>query len=546
MGPSTLLINTPNDYSVSRTDARRSHSLNGGKKMKKNLKKIAVLALALAMSVGMMSGCGSKSSSSSSSKSDTASKTSLVIAIDSDYNNLNPLTCSNTAESRTDDQIYDSLLRKDPNDTNKLLPRVAKSWDISKDGKCYTFHLRDDVTFQNGDKLTAKDVKWSFEQCAKSEYQGSTVDGFDHAEIVDDYTIKIYTSSVYAPFLSSLASLSLLDKAYYEKVGKDKFAQEPIGCGPYKWVSHDDGSKWVLEAYDKYYLGAPAIKKVTYKVIGDSSSMAVGLQTGEIDFADVSDASAYAQISKDKDVKVEKVNQTTFSFIAMNTQKKPYNNVKFRQAISYAVDRDAIVKSVAEGLGVANSNLLEKSRLGYSDSEKQYNYDPTKAKALLKEAGITGTYDLGTMYVAEKYKALAQVIQSELSDIGLTTKIEILEFNTYLSKLQKGDFGITCLQMDLNGDTQQVSLALTKQYIGMANNARWSDPKVEQWFKDAVQTIDESEREKIYEKIFSYVQEQAVYVSLYNPTLLYAHNANLTIPTIPNDGSYQIYDFAWK
>jgi len=506
--------------------------------MKKKLTKVGVLVLAVVVSVGMMASCGS----TSKSKSDNA----VVVAVDADYNNLNPCTMSTTEESRTNDQIYDTLLAKNNDDQTKLESRVAKKWTTSKDGKCYTFYLRKGVTFQNGTKVTAKDVKFSLGQFKKSEYQGSVVDGYSHSTIVNDYEIKVYTTSVYAPFLANMSQMYIMSKDYYNKVGAKTFAQKPIGCRPYKFSSHEDGSKWILKSYSKYYRDEASIKKITFKVIADASSKAVGLQTGEVDFADLSDASAYSQVKSKKNVKVEKIDQTNFAFVAMNTQKKPYNNVKFRQAVNYAVDRKALVKSVAEGLGDPNSNLLSRDRFGYSKSEKQYSYDKKKAKALLKECGITGTYDLGTMYVAEKYKSMAQVIQDELKAVGLKTNIEILEFNTYLSKLQQGDFGITCLQMDLNGDTQQVSMALTKQYIGMANNARWSDPKVENWFDQAVQTINKKDREALYVKIFSYVQDQAVYCVLYNPTLLYAHNNELTIPTIPNDGSYHVYDFSWE
>lgn len=505
--------------------------------MKKKISKAVVLFLSLILTMGLFAGCGGGGD-------DSEDKTSLVIAVDSDYDTLHPANWSTTVENRLDYQIYDTLLQKKYEDQTQLEPRVAESWDLSEDGKCYTFHLREDVTFHNGTPLTAEDVAFSLDTYANSKYQGAVVDGFDHYEIVDDYTIKVYTSSVYAPFLDNMAQMFIGSKAYYDEVGEDTFAQEPMGSGPYKWVSHSIGDNVVLEAYEDYYRGAPSIKNVTFKVISDVASMGIAIQTGEVDFAEL-DPSVVSTLESDENITIEEATQTTFGFVAMNTEKEPYNNVKFRQAINYAIDRQTLIDSVMEGYAVENSNLLTPDRLGYSEDQLQYTYDPEKAKELLKECGITGEYDLGKMYVAEQYKLLAQAIQDNLKAVGLTTTIEILEFNSYLDKLSQGDFGITCLQMSLEGDTQQVSMAICSDYIGMANNARYSNPEIDEMFNKAVHTIDEADREQVYNEIFQKVQEEAVYAVLYNPTMLFAHNAALTIHTLPVEGNYFIFDFSW-
>ncbi|MDD3074290.1 MAG: hypothetical protein PHS56_07740, partial [Eubacteriales bacterium] len=135
--------------------------------------------------------------------------------------------------------------------------------------------------------------------------------------------------------------------------------------------------------------------------------------------------------------------------------------------------------------------------------------------------------------------------QSDLSKIGLNVKLEILEFNAYLKKLMSGEYGISVLNMALEGPTQILNLALTADFIGMANNARYSDPEVEQWFKEAVLTVDENERYEIYNKIFTKVQEDAVYVVLYNKELLYAHSANLKCHPFELEGRYYIHEFSW-
>lgn len=506
--------------------------------MKKNMKKSLVLLLSMMLVVGLLASCGGGGGE------DTSGRTDLNIAVDADYDTLHPSDWSTVTEHRINQQIYDTLLQKNYEDQTQLEPRVAEKWEVSEDGKCYTFYLRDDVTFHDGTPVTAEDIGFTLDTYAASKYQGAVVDGFDHYEIVDDYTIKVYTSSVYAPFLDSMASMFICSKNYYETAGEEDFAQKPMGCGPYKWVSHAIGDNAVLEAYENYYGGAPSIKTVNFKVISDVASMGMGLQTGEIDFAEI-DASVYSTLESVDTVKLTDADQTTFAFVAMNTEKEPYNNVKFRQAINYAMDRESLIATVQEGHAKVNSNLLTPERLGWSENQKEYTYDVDKAKALLKEAGVKEGYDLGKMYVAEQYKLMAQAVQGNLEAIGLKCEIEILEFNSYLDKLSQGDFGITCLQMSLEGDTQQVFMALGEEYIGMANNARYSNPEIDELFNKAVHTIDQDDRAAVYDEIFTKVQEDAVYAVLYNPTMLYASNANLNMHKLPIEGVYFLKDFSW-
>ncbi len=500
------------------------------------MKKLLATALALLMALSLAA-CGK-------GNQQTAAKDSIVIALDSDYQTLHPANWTTTVEHNIDNQIYDKLVAEDLENPGKLVGRIAESWDISDDACCYTFHLRKGITFHNGTPLTAEDVAFSIDLYAASEAQAGDVDGYDHCEIVDENTIKVYTVSAFAPFLNNLTLVNIGSKAYHDSVSEEDFAQKPIGCGPYMFVSHNEGDKLQLDAYDKYYLGAPSIKHITFKIISDMSSMSIGLQSHSIDFAEI-EAPVRTTLESAKGMTVKTAETTTFAFVAMNTEKEPYNNVKFRQAVNYALNRQSIITMVMDGAAEENSNLLAKGRFGYSDSQKQYGYDPDQAKALLAECGYENGLDLGTFIVADQYKLLAQTVQDNLKAVGLNCQLEVLEFNAYLSKLMQGDFGITCLQMSLEGDTQNVSMAVTKDFIGMANNARWYDDQVEEWFRQAVTTVDEKDRAVIYNNIFSLIQEQAVYAVMYNPTMLYAHDEALTIHELPLEGNYYVYYFHW-
>lgn len=507
--------------------------------MKKKLMKGLALALSLTLAMGTFASCGGGDKGG-----DTSGKTDITVAIGADYETLHPSDTSTSAENTLSCQIYDTLYLEDYEDPSVLVPHVAEKWEVSDDGLCYTYYLNKKATFHDGTPVTAEDVGFSLDLYKESEYQGAVVDGMDHYEIVDDHTIKVYTTHPYAPFLHSLADMYIASKKYHDSVDAETFEQKPLGCGPYKWVSHALADNVVLEAYDDYYMGAPSIKKITFKVLGDVTAKGMAIQTGEVDFAEV-DSSILSSLKDAEGVKTMEADQTTFAFVAMNTEKEPYNNVKFRQAINYAMDREAIVDAVLDGLGHPNSNLLTPTRNGYSDKQIQYNYDVEKAKALLKEAGVKEGTDLGKMYVAESYKKLGTMVQGYLADIGLNVTIEILEFNAYLDKLSQGDFGITALQMSLEGDTQQVSMAVTTEYIGMANNSRYSSKEIDDMYAKAATIVDEAERTKLYEEIFAKIQEDAPYAVLYNPTMLFAANENLNVHPLPLEGTYYIYDFSW-
>jgi len=334
-------------------------------------------------------------------------------------------------------------------------------------------------------------------------------------------------------------------KSYFDTAGADKFASDPVGCGPYQFVSRDLGSKITLKAFDNYYRGKPAIKDVTYRVLSDDATVAMSLQAGEIDLVAIREANFYNLQGK-SGITIQQVPMSRFGFISMNHEKYPYREVKFRQAVAYAIDRQNLIDLALDGIGSVNSNLISPLRFGWSANQPVYNFNPDKSKQLLSELSIKTPYDLGVMPVAERYKTQAEVIQSDLANIGLTVRIEVLEFNALLGNLFNGNVGITTMQMSLEGVTQSYAMALTTPYVGMANNVRYSNKAIDDLFQKAVEAVDENERFAIYNQIFTRVQEEAVFVVLYNTIGLYAHNDQLYVPEIPLDGTYHIFDCNWK
>lgn len=495
--------------------------------MKKRLALLAAACLCMAVSM----------------TSFAADKSDIVVAVDADVDTLHPTDFSTTVELGVLNQIYDTLLYYSPDGTKDPEPRIAESYEISDDGLDYTFHLRDDVTFHDGTPVTADDVVFSIELYKASEYQGSQISMLSSVEATDEHTVVCHLDAPYSPFLQGICSPMIASKAYYES-SEDDFVNNPIGTGPYKFVSRAKGSNIKLEANEDYYRGAPEIKEVTFEVIPDSSTKAIALQTGEVNFAEI-DSATKPQLEANPAITIAEVPTSAFSYIAMNTEKELFNDVKVRQAINYAIDRDNLVAVCYDGEAEVNSNICAKERFGYSDDQFQYTYDPEKAKELLAEAGIETPYDLGEILVAEKYSNLATVIQNDLKAVGLDVTISVKEFNSYISDLQNGSYGITALNMTLEGDTQTLEMAFTSDYIGIANNARYSDEEMDKLFEQARTETDNDKRAEIFNEIFTKAQDEAIYAVMCNPMTLYAYNSDLTCPEFVLEGNYYLYDFSW-
>ena len=498
-------------------------------------KVIAALTAAVTIASSLCMGVGA-------AKSDN----SLVVAIDADIATLHATDMSTTVEVTVLNQNYDTLMYMNPDGTKEPEPRIAESYEISEDGLDYTFKIRKDATFHDGTPITVDDVVFSIELYKASEYQGSQISMLSSVEAIDDETVVCHLDVPYAPFLSGICAPNIASKAYYE-ADAEKFAAEPIGSGPYKFVSREIGSQITLEAYEDYYRGKANIEKVTFKVVPDPATMAIALQTGGeygIDFAEVT-AAVLPQLEATPTVEVAEVETSAFVYVSMNLEKEPYNDVLVRQAINYAIDRENLVNVCFEGKASVNSSLCAPSRFGYSEDLMQYSYDPEKAKELLAEAGITAPYDLGTMIVAEQYANLAAVIQNDLKAVGLEVTIEPQEFNTFIGGLTSGNYGITVLQMALEGDTQQLEMAFITDYIGMANNARYSDETMNGLFEQTKTETDTEARAELFNQILTKAQEEAIYASLCNPLMLFAYNADLEVSEFAFEGNYFIYDFAW-
>jgi peptide/nickel transport system substrate-binding protein len=359
-----------------------------------------------------------------------------------------------------------SLVARHP-ETSEYVPYLAESWTKSADGLTYEFKLRKDVKFHDGTPLTAKDYAFTFmraiDPATKSPTAGQTLVGLKSAEAVDDYTLRLNMSmpnSVLIDSLSNTCYLQPLPQAAVEKMGDD-FGRSPIGTGPFKFKEWVTGEKIVLERNPDFNWGpafthgsAPYIETLEFRIIPEYATRVAALESGDVDLADVETKDVKRIEDLGKYQVYKSISPGSGVHVEMNSTRPPFDELRVRQALNYAVDRKAIVQAVSNGLGVPLYGPLTPSTMGYWPGAEYvgYPYDPAKAKALLTEAG----YKPNASGIMEKDgKSLSftlltygtqgktgEILQQQFKDIGVEVKLQNVEYGVLFQTLAGGDFDL--------------------------------------------------------------------------------------------------------
>ncbi|MBQ0709928.1 MULTISPECIES: ABC transporter substrate-binding protein [unclassified Ochrobactrum] len=403
--------------------------------MKKTfLSGISALALGLAISFGAQA-------------AEIKQGGSMIVTYKDDVSTLDPAIGYDWQNWSMIKSLFDGLIDYEPGTTN-LRKEIAEDYTISDDGKTFTFKLRKGVKFHNGRELTADDVKYSIERVVNPKTQspgagffGSIV-GFEDASagkaealsgitVVDPYTIKFELSRPDATFLHVLALnfAHIVPKEEVEKYGAD-FGKHPVGSGAFKMTEWTLGQRIVFERFKDYYNPSlPKLDQITFEVGQEPVVALLRLQNGEVDIpGDGIPPAKFIEVTKDPKFKdlIIQGGQLHTGYVTMNVKIKPFDNVKVRQAVNMAINKDRIVR-IINGRAVPANQPLPPSMPGYAKDYKGYPYDPEKAKALLAEAGVGDGFET-ELFVAntDPQPRIAQAIQQDLAAIGIKASIKSL------------------------------------------------------------------------------------------------------------------------
>jgi peptide/nickel transport system substrate-binding protein len=330
-----------------------------------------------------------------------------------------------------------------------VTPLLAESWSLSPDLKTLTFKLRKDVHFQDGESLTSKDVRFSFERAAAKESTNKEKAFFASIESIDASDPGAVALKFKAPSFDALYHLGMNTAVIVDEKSAAANATNPVGTGPYKLANWTKGSSVTLEKWDGFRDAAKiAISKATFRIINDPSAQVAALLAGDVDaFPRFGNLDSLAQFQGDARFKVTTGGTEGKTILAMNNKKKPLDDLKVRQAIAYAIDRKAIIDGSGNGLGAPIGSHLTPNDPGYVDLTGQYPHDAAKAKALLKEAGVTTPLQLSLILPPPAYaRKGGEIIAAELADVGIEAKIENVEWAQWLSGVYTGkNFDLTII-----------------------------------------------------------------------------------------------------
>ena len=500
--------------------------------MKKN--KLLVIFLVIAM-IFSATACGGGGSD--------VDKESLTIGIDSDAVALDPLRINDTLTMSILSNVYEPLVRMDSN--SEIVPALATKWDVDDSGKVYTFTIRKDATFHNGDPITVDDVKYSLEAAIESDYTGPYMNFIDKVEVIDDETVKVTLKYAYAPFLALCTTYSQVVKEDFYADGGESMSKNPIGSGPYKFVEWAQGDKLVFEAYDGYYGGEPSIKHLTYKIIGNSTTASLALESGDIDMS-LNVGTADVQSLSEKDgITVLEQPSSAFYFVGLNTTVDKLKDVRVRQAIAKCINKENLVEGANDGYGVVTNTFIAEGLPGYDENFNPLPYDVEGAKKLMAEAGYPDGFDL-KISIPESRSKHAQLLKADLAQIGINLEIGIIETGKFWEDLENLDYEMMIMGWSyvvMDPDVGYYSLYKKDDLSG--NYTGYGNATTDGLLEAGRTASTNEERAKIYAELEETVMTDAPYVPLYWRSDVIAHNSQLEGVTIPPCGFYFVYNYKW-
>lgn len=467
-----------------------------------------------------------------------AAESTLVVLIPSDVANLDPAFCMDNVEWRQTYVAYDRLVQYDGKSTT-VKPMLAGSWDISPDGKVYTFRLRRDVKFWDGTPLDASAVKFSFDRVIKmGKGPSEAFAALAEVKALDAYTVQMVLNYPFAPFLSCLATNGggiVNPKAIqYEKnadLAHDYLSTHLMGSGPYKLKDWARDQHIILEASPDYWGGKPKIGTVVMKIVPEPAAQRMMLLRGEAHIAEGILIDQMDKIRSEKGVTVVEEPSQYCCYVYINTQHKLLDNPKVRQALAYAVDYQGIIKSVLQNYGTQMRGPIPAGMWGHGEAVFQYHRDVAKARQLLAEAGVKNL-KVRILY-SDRVPTWAQevmILQANFQDIGVKLEPEMYAYATMRDKIDRGDFDL-CMGVwmpDYADPYMFMTYWFDSRNFGLAGNrAFYSNPKVDVLLRRAEASTSQLEREKLYLEAQDIIMEDCPYIFLYQKNYLLPMRSNV-------------------
>jgi peptide/nickel transport system substrate-binding protein len=487
-----------------------------------------LIALAVALisaacgSSGGSSGTGASTGSGNGGTAAGSVKT-LVIANAVKVDTLDPAQNSVNESIWLDQNLYSRLLQPNATGTG-LLPDLATSWDVSKNGLKYTFHLRPDAQFSDGSPVTGEDVAYSLNRSKKTDGGwGFLLTAVKKISASDEHTVVITLSQPHAPLLADLAmyAYSIIPEKLVKEQGT-KFFQHPVSSGPFMVTSFSADNEIDLAVNPHYYGTKPKISTVKIMIVPNDNTRVLMLESKKADVIENPPGNLVAEINKTPGLSVQLFPSTRVDFIQLDQHYAPFKNKFVRQALNYAIDRNAIVKLAYQGNATPGSSFMPYKMQFWNESLKPYPYDPAKAKQLLAKGGYPKGFKTFLITVSGDVagQAEAVVVKSQLAQVGINVDIQSYELLTAYDKEDNGhsQMGERYWTNDIIDPDEVATFGADCKGGANAFNSYWCSTEASKLVNQARSELDSAKRQEMYNQIQQIVYDESPYLVIdYSP-----------------------------
>lgn len=481
----------------------------------------------------------------------------LVLAVLSDASSLDPHGSNDVPSSVVQANIYETLVNR--NDNNEIVPGLAESWE-QVDELTWSFKLREGVKFHDGEDFNAEVVKMNLERVldeAVASPRYFLYEMVTSVEAISDYEVQITTEYPFAPLLAHLSHngggmISPTQiTADYEALegGADPgsvVSQEPVGTGYFKFDSWSPGSEIKLVKNEEYWDTPANVDSVTFRVVPDSQVRAADLETGNVHIIDPVQPNEVERLNNSGVASVMQTPSSSLAYLGFNTEKEPFNDPLVRQAISYAIDRQAIISGVYEDFGIPAIGPLAPGIFGYTEDIEAVEFDMDQARSLLEEAGMAEGFSTSIWTNDNPQRqAIAVLVQEALAELNIEVSIEVMEFGAYLEQTAAGEHDMFILGWsNPTGDADYGMYALfhSSQHGNPGNRSFYTNEEVDALLDEGRREADPDARAALYAEAGQLLTDDAPMAFLLHTEYLNGISDKVEGFSIDTSGIYQLKD----
>jgi peptide/nickel transport system substrate-binding protein len=412
--------------------------------------------------------------------------------------------------------LHDALVKPMPG--NLLSPSLAESWTVSPDQRGYEFKLREGLRFHNGDPFTAEDVKFSFHRSKGSRILREKV---REVTVVGPARVRFTLHEPWPDFLTFYGTLVsgagwVVPKKYVEQVGNDGFKKHPIGLGPYKFVSHTPGVELIMEANEGYWRKMPAVRRLVFKSVPESTTRLAMLKRGEIDVAYLLDVPQAQEVKRDPNLKLAFSGGIAVFYLDFLDQwdpKSPWHDRRVRLAASHAIDRRTINEAENLGASKLNGNIVPRT-FEFALPLEPHAYDPARARKLLAEAGYPNGFDAGELHPWPPYFSMAEAVAANLAAVGIRSQLRTMERAAFYSALGTKKLKGLCLCIvAVYGNAASRMSQIVPSEGAYAYGAY---PDIEALYRQQERELDRKKREELLHRIQQLLHDRVRFAAIYD------------------------------